>query len=688
MFRSLICVIYLILLSITSSLAGIKNDKKHFYHIEYRTIQDSTKAVKLKSNPLKLLLEALKFKKNAITKEQQRVKVLIEKIIKNDTLLVTVKHLDEFKKELAESNKEQFQTLLDLIKELQISDKKTPSDEPESKSLDNKPFRLTKEPDPNDKYINDLVDKLIPILTNTKEEQEKKNSRQEQLKLIREVYANKNSFIDTINDSTAIRYRLKLGHRADVLGIYPHETKNTINKYNLSTLSTLIYDYYELDPSTGLAKNFNRWSDSDIINNVKDVGAKVILTVTNKNSLETAKFLTNKKATINLINNTLNLLEQRDAEGINIDLKGLNKKLRPYFVEFITLLSNTYRLKNKQYEVMITLPVYDENNAFDIPALDALTDRFIIDFSQKPTNYPGPIAPLIDESDYNIQSSVSRYLNIGIAPYKFIVGLTYYGAEFERNLRTGVESFKNHIPYQQIRLNHQYAPVKYNKEQAFASIEIRDDEGNLTGHIFYDNEYSLEQKYDFIIQNGLGGVAIRDLVADEGYGELWDLLASKFIRIDTVSKEMISLKPSLAQDQSIWEYIKTNSISYYKALQFPCDAKYDHPDQLLLRIINIILGFLSISIIVILIYQIKAKGEKWRWKKLLIKFLIVLINLCIITIFMWLYIDSRFKWFGAGENCISMPFIILLLIIFTGIIFGSIIMRLLIFPAIQHDEKP
>ena len=151
---------------------------------------------------------------------------------------------------------------------------------------------------------------------------------------------------------------------------------------------------------------------------------------------------------------------------------------------------------------------------------------------------------------------------------------------------------------------------------------------------------------------------------------------------------MISLKPSLAQDQSIWGYIKTNSISYYKALQFPCDVRYDHPDQLLLGIINIILVFLSISIIIILIYQIKAKGEKWRWKKLLIKILIVLINLCIIALFMWLYIDSRFKWFGAGENCISMPFIILLLIIFTGIIFGSIIMRLLIFPAIQHDEKP
>jgi len=678
----------LFVFSITSLFSRIKHDKYALHIIENTVIQDTIKVEKPKSNPLKLLLDALKFKKNAITKEQQRVKVLIEKIIKKDTSLVTVNHLQEFKKELSEANKEQFQVLLDLIKELKISENGLVSQKDDTTDFGEKPFKLKKEPDPNDKYINDLVDKLIPILTDNKEEQEKKKTRQEKLKLMREIYANKNEFLDTLNDSTAIRYRFKLGHRAEVIGNYPFDTRNIPSKYNLSTLSTLLYDYYELDPTSGYSKNFNSWKDAAIINKVKEAGAKVFLTVTTKNSIETAKFLTNKIAQKNLVNNTLDLLEIRDAEGINISLKGLNKKLRPYFVEFIRNLSNSYRAKTKQYQVIITIPVYDESNAYNILALDTLTDKFIIDFSQKPTNFPGPIAPLKDESDYNIQSSVSRYLNIGIPPYKFILGLTYYGAEFERNIGSGIEKFKNYIPYNQIRLNYQYAPVNYNKDQAFASIEIRDDEGNLSGHIYYDNEQSLEQKYDFIIQNGLGGVSIRDLGADDGYGELWDVLASKFISIDTVAQERISLKPLLSKNLTIWEYVKTNLIAYYRALQFPCDIQYDHPDELLLTIINIILGLFSLIIIIILIYQIKDKGEKWKWKKLLIKTLIVSINLFIITIFMWLYIDSRFPWFGAGENCISMPFMVLLLVIFTGILFGSLIMRLLIFPAIQHDEKP
>ena len=686
--KTLFCLIYYLILSFNYSFSEVKSNKKILRSEKNSTLQDSAIVLKPKANPLKSLLDALKFKKNAITKEQQRVKLLIEKIIKKDTSLVTVKNLEDFKRELAESNKEQFQTLLDLIKELKISENSQSTETVVTDPSIPKPFKLTKEPDPNDKYINDLVDKLIPILTNNKDEQEKKKDRQQQLKLLREVYSKNSAHIDTINDSTLMKYRLKLGHKAEVLGIYPFDSKNIPGDYNLSTLSTLIYDRYEIDPITGLPRNFNRWEDATIINSVKDAGAKVILTVNTNNSLETAKFLTNVTARKKLIANTLDLLEQRDADGVNISLTGLNKKLRPLFVEFISALSKTYRLKPKQYQIIITLPIYDENNAYDITSLDDLTDRFIIDFSKKPNNFPGPIAPLNDDSDYSIQSSVSRYLNIGIPPYKFILGLTYYGAEFERNNRSGVENFKRYISYSQIRLDHQYAPVSYNKDQAFASIETRNDQGNLTGHIYYDNENSLEQKYDFVIQNGLGGVAIRDLGADEGYGELWDLLATKFISIDTVSQELIPIKPLKAKDLSIWGFIKTNSIAYYHALQYPCDAKHDTQDKRFLGLINLILGLSSIIIIIVLIYQIKDKGEKWKWKKLLIKILIVLINLFIITIFMWLYIDRRFPWFGSGENCIPVSFVRLLIVIFISIFIGSVIMRLLIFPVIKQDEKP
>ncbi len=679
-YSALFMVFLLISGSIAYSTTRISNK---FSFQEPKAKEDTTK----KANLLKKLSEAIKFRKNTITKEQKRVQAIIEKMILKDSTVATVQDLEKLKNELSESNKQQFDMLLELIKEIKIPESQTVEVQPAPGNPGTKPFKVTKELDPNDKYINDLVDRLIPILTDTQVDDDKIKTRQERLKLMRDIYAGKNAFIDTLNDSVAVKYRLKLSHRAEVLGNHQYESGYKSNQYNFTTLTGLLYNSYDLDGTTGFAKNFNSWNDAAVIENAKDAGAKVFLTVTTKSSLEMAKFLTNKTAMNTMISKTLEMLEQRQADGVNIQVTGLNQRLRTYFVDFIGSLSKAYRAKSKQYQISVTLPVYDDLKAYDIASLDTLVDKFIINFAKKPTNFPGPIAPLNDDSDYSIQSSVSRYLNAGIPPYKFILCLSYYGVEFILNPNTGLETFKGYIPFKTIRLNYQYAPVTYNKEQSYASIETRDDEGNLTGHIYYDNETSLEEKYDFILQNGLGGVAVWDLGADDGYGELWDALANKFVKIDTVGRETVMLRAT-ALDGSIWGYIKKNMVAYYYALQHPCDVNYDQPETLLLTIFNVLLALLSIGLTMTLIYKIKQNGERWEWKKTLIRILIVCVNLFIITIFMWLYIDNSIPWFGAGQNCVDMPFTALLLIIFTGIVLGSLIMRFLIFPAIQHDEKP
>lgn len=676
-------ILFLVLSGFGTAFAH--SERTYFVYQQPKAKEDTTK----KANLLKKLSEAIKFRKNTITKEQKRVQAIIEKMIAKDSTVATVQDLEKLKNELSESNKQQFDMLLELIKEIKIPESTAPAEEQTpTGDPSKKPFKVSKELDPNDKYINDLVDRLIPILSDTKEDDEKVKSRQERLKLMRDIYARKDAFVDTLNDSVAVRYRMKLSNKVEVLGNYMYESGYTANQYNFTTLTGLLYNSYDLDGNTGFAKNFNAWNDAPVIESAKESGSKVYLTVTTKSSLEMARFLTNQTAMKTMISKTLELLEQRGADGVNIQVSGLNQRLRSHFVDFIGSLSKAYRAKQKQYQISITLPVYDDQKAYDIASLDTLVDKFIINFSKRSTNFPGAIAPLNDDSDYSIQSSVSRYLNAGIPPYKFILGLSYYGAEFSIDPNSGTETFKGYVPYQTIRLNYQYAPVTYNEEQAYASIETRDDEGNLTGHIYYDNERSLEQKYDFILQNGLGGVAFWELGADGSYGELWDALANKFVKIDTVSKETILLKGVMPGDGSIWAYIKKNMVAYYYALQHPCDPSYDQPETLLLTIFNVFLALLSIGLTIILIYKIKENGERWRWKKTLIRILIVCVNLFIITIFMWLYIDNSIPWFGAGENCVDMPFTALLLIIFTGIVLGSLIMRFLIFPAIQHDEKP
>ncbi|HEY1010643.1 MAG TPA: hypothetical protein VGE58_11055, partial [Daejeonella sp.] len=319
--------------------------------------KDTTK----KANLLKKLSEAIKFRKNTITKEQKRVQAIIEKMISKDSTVATVQDLEKLKSELSEANKQQFDMLLELIKEIKIPEGAAPAEEqPSGGDPSKRPFKVTKELDPNDKYINDLVDRLIPILTDTKEDDEQVKTRQERLKLMRDIYARKEAFIDTLNDSVVVRYRLKLSRRVEVLGNYMYESGYRVNPYNFTTLTGLLYNSYDLDGNTGFAKNFNSWNDAPIIESAKEGGSKVYLTVTTKSSVEMARFLTNQTAMKTMISKTLELLEHRGADGVNIQVTGLNQRLRSYFVDFVGSLSKAYRAKQKQYQIAVTLPVYDD----------------------------------------------------------------------------------------------------------------------------------------------------------------------------------------------------------------------------------------------------------------------------------------------------------------------------------------
>jgi hypothetical protein len=53
--------------------------------------------------------------------------------------------------------------------------------------------------------------------------------------------------------------------------------------------------------------------------------------------------------------------------------------------------------------------------------------------------------------------------------------------------------------------------------------------------VWYENSNSLYQKYNWVLENNLGGVAIRGLGYDDGYSELWDILGISFVTIDSVA---------------------------------------------------------------------------------------------------------------------------------------------------------
>ncbi|WP_171972505.1 glycosyl hydrolase family 18 protein [Mucilaginibacter polytrichastri] len=641
---------------------------------------DTAKTVGL----LKKLSNALKFRKNSLTKEKKRVIDIIGQVLR-DSSITTTKDLGDLKNDLTASNKMQFDSLMKLIQEIKAQKPQkievlVPADG--TKVDPNTPPEPVS--DPNTKYINALIDKLVPILKDNKEIEQQKEAKQKKLKLLRSIYNHPSVFRDTINDSTAVDYTVKIRQKANVWGFYEYGT-NTAN-FDFKVLNTLDYFAYFLNGKTGYSKNFTGWDSLEVIKDVQYARNKVILSVFNDDAINTAAFLTNEEAQNNMVNSTLNLLSSRNADGVNITFRNLNKKLSGNFVRFITRLNKAYKSGKKQYSVNITIPAFDQGHAYDLNKLDSLTDNFLIDFSVRTTTKFGPIAPLHQESDYSIESCVSRYLNSVVPPYKFILLLPYNGTLWKTNIKTGVNTFNRYIPYSEIRSKYQFSPVEFDKVAASSKIELKDANGIVNGAIWYDDENTLDEKYDFVLQNGLGGVAVSPLGADEGYGELWDALASKFLKIDTVISARINLKH--ATKLSGWEYIKSTLQVYYRVLEHPCLP--ENPDNRLIMYFNIFWVILTLATAVILIYCLKNSGDTWQWKKPVIITLICEVNILVITIFMWLYLADSIPWFGAGSgnNCIDMPFSKLLIIIVSGILLGTAVMRFLIFPAIKKDDTP
>lgn len=628
---------------------------------------------------LKKLADALKFRKNALTKEKKRVLDIIDEVLK-DSSITTKKDLGDLKKDLTDANKAQYDTLLSLIQAIKAEQKTTPAPSGgKNAAAPSGPDVVT---DPNTKYVNALIDKLVPILKDNREAEQQKAAKQKQLKTLRAVYNHSAVYRDTINDSTAVNYSLKIKHRAEVWGLYSYGTKTT--NFDYKVLSSLDYFAYNLNGKTGYSKNFAGWDNVSAIDETKHAYNKVVLSVFNDDPVNTATFLTNQSLQDNLINSTLNLLSTRNADGVNITFRNLNKKLSGYFVTFISRLNKAYKTAKKPYSVTITLPSFDKNQAYDINSLDTIADYFVIDFSTRTNAKPGPTAPLNQESDYSIESCVSRYLNSNVAPYKFILQLPYNGTLWKINPVNGATSFVREMPYNEIRTKYQYATVEFDKEAAASKIDLKDANGVVNGQIWYDDENTLDEKYDFVLKNGLGGVAVSPLGADEGYGELWDALASKFLKIDTVYADTVSLKPPAKP--TWWDYIKTNLSAYYRILEHPCSD--EEADTRIIKFFNIVWIILTLATAIVLVSCVRKYGDGWKWKKIVITVLIVEVHILVITIFMWLYLADEVPWFGAGKNCIDMPFSKLLLIILSGIALGTLVMRFLIFPAIKKDDKP
>lgn len=329
-----------------------------------------------------------------------------------------------------------------------------------------------------------------------------------------------------------------------VYGWHPYWVGSVYTNYDWDMLSDFCYFDYSVSPTTGNNTNGSfAWGTSAAVTAALSHSINVHFCATLFSSHST--FWASSSAQQTFITNAINLLNSRGGNGINIDFEGMGASDKIPFRDFMVNLCNQVHAANPNYKVTMALYAVDWSGTFDMPALNAVVDNFIImgyDYYYSGSSTAGPEAPLYNFQttyNYTLAKSITYYLKQGATPSKLLLGLPWYGREWETAGPTAPSAttggFTSSRTYNYVRNNSATysAANKRWESNSFENYYSYLSAGN-NRQCWIDDNYTYSRKFDLVNQRGLGGIGIWALGYDDGYQDLWQLIENKFSSCATV----------------------------------------------------------------------------------------------------------------------------------------------------------
>jgi len=324
-----------------------------------------------------------------------------------------------------------------------------------------------------------------------------------------------------------------------VFGWHPYWSNGLDINYDYTLLSDLSFFSYEVDATTGNANNTHGWATSTVVDDAIAAGVRVNLCVTL--FADHATFFGNSTSMQTLIDNLISLVQTKGAHGVNIDFEGVSSSLSGDFTSFLIDLCNQMHTAIPGSQVSVCTYAVDWGDLFDEAAIDPYIDLYTImgyAYYYSGSDEAGPTSPLYTFSNYtyNLARTVNYYLAEGASKDKLVLGLPYYGHEWN----TTSSSLPGTTTSSEG--SRKYKTVKNNTSGNYSTRLW--DENSLTPYYVYnsgnwrqcfcDDEESLGYRYDLVNMTGIAGIGIWALGYDDGYTELWDLIQEKFTDCGTI----------------------------------------------------------------------------------------------------------------------------------------------------------
>ena len=324
-----------------------------------------------------------------------------------------------------------------------------------------------------------------------------------------------------------------------VFGWFPYWQGTTYTNFQWNLISDFCYFGYSISASTGNNTNSSyAWLTSNAVTTAKANGCKIHICATLFSGHST--FFGSSSAKNTFINNIISDLNARGGNGVNIDFEGMSSSHKNNFTNFIIQLKTALQAANPNYELSIALYAVDWSSVFDIPALVPYVDNFIImgyDYYWSGSSQAGPTDPLYNfqtSYNYTLSKSVTYYLKQGVPPNKLLLGLPYYGREWETTSNTIPSNTTGNFS-----TSRTYAYVRNNSTGYYTNANKKWDQNSFTpAYVFQvsgawrqcwiNDAYSMSRRFDFVNQRGIGGIGIWALGYDDGYTDFWQAIQDKF----------------------------------------------------------------------------------------------------------------------------------------------------------------
>lgn len=559
------------------------------------------KEVEEKKGLIAEFLKFFKFRDNRDRKERERIQDFLEKLIQNDSLRVETDALENILKEInrkVAKGEIDIDSLQSNVKEgMEDVRENTDSIMASRRKLANLKTRLTA-------LIKDSNSRM------SAEEKKVIEELRAGLKLLKGAEESCDSEYLVIEEEPltaegktgTMTFKRCLDPEIQVIGWHSASDKEAYKTYKYPYFSAINLYGYKVTRNGDNSKKIDLLTfqkAGGVIDYAHANATDVHLTVYSNSPADTHGLIESAAGQERLIENLKRLIVDYKMSGINIAFDKVPSHHTEDFVSFIQLLHYELRQINKDLQLNITIPAIwneatlKESLVYDFEALSPYVNYFFVTTDAMTNRYnttAQAASPLMSkgiERPYSIASTVDYYTNGKIAADKLIVSLSYKGIEWEvrdfsgardRNTRGVFVAYKD-IPalYQDNKTFIHEVIEGYDEDQATTFVNItqiaRVDEEATNKQIWFEDMRSLYEKYKWIKENELGGVAIKGLGADDpSRSGLWDAMGAALVKVDTIDKvEHIDLVKEDLKKKNVflsdWKWADDASLEYFYNLE-------------------------------------------------------------------------------------------------------------------------